>query len=79
MKEPWDLICSNICPPEARFIASIVMWGKVRTKIALAKWNMNISLVCVLCNCHDEDLQHLFFHCCTSEIVWKTDIALAEN
>lgn len=65
-----NLICSSICPPKEKFITWLTLWGKLRTKEALARWNLGIDTTCALCGNHLENLHHLFFDCCVSREIW---------
>lgn len=71
-KVPWkSIICDNISPPKATFIAWIALWGKLRTKDLIRSWEVTTDMTCVLCSEQDETLEHLFFACKFSKQIWQ--------
>lgn len=45
--------------------------NRLSTKDRLSKWNASINKMCVLCNCEEEDRDHLFFKCSYSSQMWN--------
>ncbi|KAM7256893.1 hypothetical protein ACFE04_012634 [Oxalis oulophora] len=68
----WNkLIWGQNRNPRYNFVAWLALQGKLTTKTRLYKWGICPDNKCVLCKSRDETVEHLFFSCKFSMVVWK--------
>lgn len=64
VKVPWRRIsCNNKASPKATFIACLAIQNRITIKEKLIQWNVQVDSRCVLCQTHNEYVDHLFFAC----------------
>ncbi|XP_059285018.1 uncharacterized protein LOC132038358 [Lycium ferocissimum] len=69
------LTCNNHGLPRWKFILYLAIHGRLLTKDRIAKWATVNEPSCPLCCSVDESLNHLFFTCPYSSIVWGKMLA----
>ena len=57
--------------PKWIFILYIAIQGKIYTRDRLHIWGMIDHMTCPLCEVTDEIMDHLFFQCLYSKVVWS--------
>ncbi|XP_058222099.1 uncharacterized protein LOC131332062 [Rhododendron vialii] len=57
--------------PKWAFILWLACLNRLSTKDRLRKWGMDVDPKCTLCSISDETLQHLFFYCSYSRVIWE--------
>lgn len=69
LPKPWaSLVWDSIIPPKFSFILWLAMKKKLNTKDRLQF--LGINPACVLCYSQPESIEHLFFHCSFSQVIW---------
>ena len=63
-----------VAPPKVEMLVWFMVLGKLNTKDHLAWLNIinNDTMCCVLCNNHEESIEHLFFSCKYAWQLWCT-------
>ncbi|XP_074278208.1 uncharacterized protein LOC141601803 [Silene latifolia] len=61
--EWYNTVWNNMNLPKHRFIAWLIKHKRLLTLDRLCRMGITIQKLCFLCGEHDEDHEHLFFHC----------------
>lgn len=64
------IIGSNVAPPKCIFIVWLAMLGRLSTCDNLGKVGIHVDPICSLCSREEESVNHLFFKCEFSRIIW---------
>ncbi|CAA0382872.1 unnamed protein product [Arabidopsis thaliana] len=56
--------------PKHAFITWLATRQRLNTRDRLISWGLHVPSLCLLCNSHDESIQHIFFDCSFSNEVW---------
>lgn len=56
-------MCKLPIPSKVKFFSWFLLGERLKTRHRLHVFSPSIPFVCVLCNQHDETLDHLFIHC----------------
>ncbi|GJV32918.1 RNA-directed DNA polymerase, eukaryota, reverse transcriptase zinc-binding domain protein [Tanacetum coccineum] len=71
-KVDWcDLVWFSNCTPKHSFIVWMAVRDKHTTQLRIMKWYPEKQLKCSLCGMQLDSLNHLFFECNYSNMVWK--------
>ncbi|XP_056685474.1 uncharacterized protein [Spinacia oleracea] len=65
------LIWQNKASPKSLFITWVAIWGRLPTLDRLLRWKVVASNICPLCRNQSESVQHLFFECGYSAVIWS--------
>lgn len=57
------LMCNNQATPKSKFILWLALHNRLATADRLSTWNVPRRTICSLCDCANENTQHLFFAC----------------
>lgn len=72
VKVNWaKLMWSSSNIPRHSFIYWLALQGKLLTKNKLLHWKVVDTNMCVLCKSDSETIEHLFFDCALSKVVWE--------
>lgn len=63
-KVRWkELMLNNRPTPRANFCLWIALWGRLATRVRLAKFVSLNDLECVFCKAVEEDINHVLYRC----------------
>ncbi|PNX79261.1 ribonuclease H [Trifolium pratense] len=65
-QKDWSSLWSILAPPKAKHLLWRIVKGCLPTRMRLQERRVPCSLLCPLCNQHNEDDWHVFFGCATS-------------
>ncbi|XP_071739130.1 uncharacterized protein [Rutidosis leptorrhynchoides] len=57
--------------PKHAFIFWLAIWDGLSTKVRVQKWNPMVDDKCCLCDQVSESVEHLFFRCDYSKVLWE--------
>lgn len=60
------------CVPRHAFIMWLALHNRLQTQERLGKWNNGVALECSLCSTTFDSVQHLFFQCQFTCIIWDS-------
>ncbi|XP_015169535.1 uncharacterized protein [Solanum tuberosum] len=71
-KVEWrKLILNNQGAPKWKFIFRLAICDRLATRDRIARWGINTTPLCALCNICNETVEHLLFECEVSGSIWK--------
>lgn len=63
-KAQWRfLVWNKLNIPKHAFIAWLIMWGRLKTKDRLHRFDLCTDTICEICGVANENIRHLFFGC----------------
>lgn len=72
----WDnLVWIPHLPPRFSFCQWLLRKDALKTRMMLSHRGLGMELDCPICNAQVEDVNHLFFRCSYSNLIWKQVLA----
>ncbi|XP_056695796.1 uncharacterized protein [Spinacia oleracea] len=62
--------------PKSIFVTWLAILHRLTTKDRMLSWGMQIDGVCCLCDASSETLDHIFFQCAYSSVIWHKILGL---